>query len=222
MESSKRLVKSRTNRMIDGVCAGIADFFAIDVTLVRVAFVVFAFMGGLTVIAYITAMIVMPAESHQDRVQTPNLQSDQKRTIQSGFFWGVILILAGLIFLLEELHIFHFHWFSRMFNWNWILPILLIGIGITLILTRDRFEKVSDELMDAGNQGKFHRKSAGRKIWGVCGGIADHLHWDVSLVRVAWVVLTFLTFPLGIVAYVLIALVTPDESNQSVYKSANS
>lgn len=58
----KRLYKSSKNKMIDGVCAGIAEYFNIDPTLVRLAAVALLFAGGSAVIAYIVAMIVMPRD----------------------------------------------------------------------------------------------------------------------------------------------------------------
>ncbi len=58
----KRLYKSSKNKMIDGVCAGIAEYFNIDPTLVRLAAVALLFMGGSAVIAYVIAMIIMPRD----------------------------------------------------------------------------------------------------------------------------------------------------------------
>jgi phage shock protein PspC (stress-responsive transcriptional regulator) len=57
----KRLVRSTDNKMIGGVCAGVADYFGIDPTLVRVLTVVGAVLGlGSVVIAYVVAWAVMP------------------------------------------------------------------------------------------------------------------------------------------------------------------
>lgn len=71
---NKRLYKSRNNAKFDGVCAGIADYFNIDPTLVRLAWVVFSCMGGSGVLAYIICMIVMPREPvapHNDPYDDP-------------------------------------------------------------------------------------------------------------------------------------------------------
>lgn len=57
---SKRLYKSNKNKMIDGVCGGIAEYFGIDPTLVRLAWVLFCAMGGSGVVAYILAAIIIP------------------------------------------------------------------------------------------------------------------------------------------------------------------
>lgn len=58
----KRLYKSRTDKKLDGVCAGIANFFNIDPTLIRLAWVVFAFACGSGLLAYIIAAIIIPRE----------------------------------------------------------------------------------------------------------------------------------------------------------------
>ncbi len=62
---SKRLYKSSTNRMIDGVCAGIGEYFNIDPTLVRLAWILFCALGGSGIIAYIIAAIVIPRNPNE-------------------------------------------------------------------------------------------------------------------------------------------------------------
>jgi phage shock protein C len=59
----KRLIRPRANRKIAGVCAGFAEYFDVDVTLVRVVWLVSVFLGaGLSLIGYFGAWIVMPEE----------------------------------------------------------------------------------------------------------------------------------------------------------------
>lgn len=60
--SDKRLLKKMDNKMIGGVCAGLADYFGVDVTLIRLAWVIFCAMGGSGVLAYIIAAIIIPEE----------------------------------------------------------------------------------------------------------------------------------------------------------------
>jgi phage shock protein C len=70
----KRLMRPRADRKIAGVCAGMAEYFDLDVTLVRVLWIVITFFTGIVfgVIAYIVAWIVMPEEpEHATVVQTP-------------------------------------------------------------------------------------------------------------------------------------------------------
>ena len=56
----KRLYKSNNNKMIDGVCGGIAEYFDIDPTLVRLGWVAFGLLGGCGILAYIAAMVIIP------------------------------------------------------------------------------------------------------------------------------------------------------------------
>ena len=56
----RRLYKSNTYKMLDGVCGGIAEYFDIDPTLVRLAWVLFCALGGSGVLAYIVAAIIIP------------------------------------------------------------------------------------------------------------------------------------------------------------------
>ncbi len=61
----KRLYKSNRNRMLSGVCGGIAEYFNIDPTLVRLGWVLFCALGGSGVIAYIAAAIIIPCDPNQ-------------------------------------------------------------------------------------------------------------------------------------------------------------
>ena len=58
----KRLYRSKKDRMICGVCGGIANYFIIDPTLVRLAFVLIAMGAGSGILAYIIAAIIIPDE----------------------------------------------------------------------------------------------------------------------------------------------------------------
>ncbi len=59
----KKLMRSNSNKMICGVCAGVADYINVDPTIVRLAWVLFGFAGGSGVLAYIIAAIIMPVQA---------------------------------------------------------------------------------------------------------------------------------------------------------------
>ena len=59
----KRLYKSIRDKKICGVCGGVAEYFDIDPTLVRLAWVAFTLVGGSGILAYIVAAIVMPSDN---------------------------------------------------------------------------------------------------------------------------------------------------------------
>lgn len=56
----KKLYKSRTDKKIDGVCGGIAEYFEVDATLIRLGWVIFSLMGGSGILCYFIAMLIMP------------------------------------------------------------------------------------------------------------------------------------------------------------------
>lgn len=60
---NKKLYKSNTNRMLAGVCGGIAEYFNLDPTVVRLAWVAFCALGGSGILAYILAAIIIPDAS---------------------------------------------------------------------------------------------------------------------------------------------------------------
>ena len=58
----KRLYKSNRNRMLCGVCGGIAEYFGLDPTLVRLGWILFSALAGSGLLAYIIAAIVIPRD----------------------------------------------------------------------------------------------------------------------------------------------------------------
>ncbi len=65
MGTTKRLYRSRSERMIAGVCGGLGQYFGIDPTLVRLAFVVIALAVGSGLLAYLILWIIVPLEPEQ-------------------------------------------------------------------------------------------------------------------------------------------------------------
>ena len=60
--NGKKLYRSESNRMLCGVCAGIAEYFDLDPTLIRLAWALARFLGGSgSILAYIIAAIIIPS-----------------------------------------------------------------------------------------------------------------------------------------------------------------
>lgn len=152
----KRLYRSRSDRMIWGVCGGLAKYFGIDPTIVRIIAVLLVF-SGFGILAYIIMAIVVPLEG--SKVTTPeetvreNIEemketaSELGREIRSTFageegkseevakarhrrrnLFGIILIALGVIFLLGSFNLF---WW---FRWGNLWPLILVAIGVLIIL----------------------------------------------------------------------------------------
>ena len=62
MDPTRKLYRSKTNRQVAGVCGGLAEYFNLDTTLIRVLFVVLAVLGGSGVVLYIALWIIVPRE----------------------------------------------------------------------------------------------------------------------------------------------------------------
>ena len=60
--NGKKLSRSDENKMLAGVCGGIAEYFGVDPTLIRLAWVVFSLLGGSGLLAYILAAIIIPRD----------------------------------------------------------------------------------------------------------------------------------------------------------------
>jgi len=64
-------------RMLAGVAAGIADYLGVDVTIIRVAFAVFAFIGGAGIPAYLACLLLIPEEGTDESIASSLLDSLQ-------------------------------------------------------------------------------------------------------------------------------------------------
>lgn len=63
MTEPRKLTRSESDRMVAGVCAGLAQYFGIDATIVRIVFVLLAIFGGGGIILYLAMWLIVPAES---------------------------------------------------------------------------------------------------------------------------------------------------------------
>ncbi len=67
-QPARKLVRSRNDRIIAGVCSGLGEYFSIDPTLVRLLFVFTALLGGPGLIAYLIFWVVVPLEAEEQSI----------------------------------------------------------------------------------------------------------------------------------------------------------
>jgi phage shock protein C len=60
MEEPRKLYRSRNQRMLAGVCGGLAEYFNVDTTLIRVLFLVLAVFGGSGLVIYVVMWLIVP------------------------------------------------------------------------------------------------------------------------------------------------------------------
>jgi phage shock protein C len=58
---------------------------------------------------------------------------------------------------------------------------------------------------------RLYRSNDERVLWGVCGGIAEYLEVDPTIVRLIWVLLTLASLGMGIILYIIAAIIIPRE-----------
>ncbi|GAH60048.1 unnamed protein product [marine sediment metagenome] len=80
----KKLYRSEKDHMIAGVCGGIAEYFDVDSTLIRLLTVIFVLLGGAGVVAYIIAWIIIPKNSEQVSDGKFDKREESKKKIKKG------------------------------------------------------------------------------------------------------------------------------------------
>ena len=122
---AKKLFRSKKDSIIAGVCGGIAEYFDIDSTLVRLLVILVVFLGGIGVIAYIIAWIIIPPNPEQE-IEEHDSEFEQDKTDNQRYVWGgLILIFFGLFFLLRS--------FLPRFVLIRYWPLILVIVGVILL-----------------------------------------------------------------------------------------
>ncbi len=148
----KKLYRSRKDYMIAGVCGGIAEYFEVDSTLVRLLTVLVVLLGGAGIVAYLIAWVIIPKNPEQVSDDAFNQREQFKDKVKKGaeevieevkehfeseghshisgknerLLVGIIIIVIGVIFLLNSF----FPWIAIGRLW----PLLLIAAGIVFII----------------------------------------------------------------------------------------
>lgn len=128
----KKLQRDTQHKVIGGVCAGLANYFGMDATLLRLLLAFMILFAGTGFWLYIILWIVMPAgryEPSSDGVETFVAETPQEPKKHRGsMILGLTFIGLGALGLL--------HRFVPEFNWQMIWPIALIVLGLVLILPK--------------------------------------------------------------------------------------
>ncbi|NEU07301.1 PspC domain-containing protein [Flavihumibacter sp. R14] len=156
----KKLQRNEQDKMLAGVCAGLAEYFDVDVTWIRIAFVVATLAGFSGVLAYIILWIAVPAKpfipgaynSHQSRYSAdyrvyeeskepsayntytvPEPPVPARKAGNGRMIAGLVLVAFGAFFLLDEFNVIPY-WFD--FDKLW--PLIFIIPGILIISKNGR------------------------------------------------------------------------------------
>jgi len=155
----KRLYRSRDDRMIWGVCGGIANYFGIEPTIIRVIAVLLTVVSGVVpgIIVYIALAVVVPLENSPSREPKDVVKENVAEIKQTATQFGeeirstfarqegetiemrrprhrggyILAIILIVIGVVFLLGNFNFFWWMR---WHYLWPLILIAIGLVIIL----------------------------------------------------------------------------------------
>jgi phage shock protein PspC (stress-responsive transcriptional regulator) len=136
---TKRVYRNPIKGRISGVCAGLADYFDIDVVLMRVLFIVGIFAtGGAVILLYIILAIVLPVEGKHENFEKHidelgHELRDERVAGRARNMAGIVLLVLGVWLLLGEIFPF---WYNM--HWGIIWPLLLVLFGILIITRKNR------------------------------------------------------------------------------------
>ncbi len=199
-----RLYKSTTDKVFDGVCGGIGEYFNIDPVIIRLLWVVMVLFGGTGVITYLIAMLIIPRQPESPPETEP---VKVKTESYSNRFWGVLLVMAGLLLLLGFIGPIGGLFAGAALIMSSVLwPLLIIVLGLYLFFSEssDQRSTVVNDVFPEGK--KLLRSRSDRKISGVCGGIGAYFNIDSNIIRILWTVATLGSFGFGVFAYFVLAM----------------
>ncbi len=203
----RRLLRSRQQRVIAGVCGGLAEYLGADAVLVRALWIVLTLITGVApgVILYLLAMFLVPEGAGGETRAAP-----ARPRLDNRVLWGGLLILLGLYLFLRAIsaQVLPAEWLAA---WNhfWgvlrslALPAVLIGVGLLLVLGLARRG-------DWGTQ-RLVRPRQERVIAGVCSGFGRYFRVDPTWVRIVWALFFLFSWGTALVLYIVALLLMPEE-----------
>ena len=207
----KKLYRSQSNRMIGGVCGGIAEYFGLDATLIRIIWIAISLVGGFGLLIYIASLFIIPNNPDQSPGEkSENLIKDKN------LFWGSLLVIVGLFLILRQMGLFYTFQFWHV-PWQSVWAIVLIALGGILLYNRSKSSQGKED--ESAEVKKLYRSRAQKMIAGVCGGIAEYFKLDVSIIRILWVLATFITAGVGVLVYIGMVILFHENPEQIEDKS---
>lgn len=228
------LFRHPEEKMIGGICGGLGDYFGIDPILMRIMWVVLTLgTAGTGLLAYAALWVLLPVGTAKAGQRSPAALELNERNVGRA---GLLLVVSGSLWLLANLGILPALWnvfwqVTGLVFW----PVLLIGAGFLMLKNqrawRSRFVDAREKMRSGKTRAtsSLNRESAkaglrrakasiplkrsreDRLIFGVCGAIGKAIGLDANLVRLIWVAFAIGSVGTGVLVYVLIGWLLPEE-----------
>jgi phage shock protein C len=142
--ASKRLYRSKTDRMLAGIAGGLGDYFDIDPIVFRLALVLLTLFGGTGIVIYLIAWVIIPEEGSNSAANAKAVGKEIENRVHSvanevkeafsreetrtrpHSIGGLVLIALGIIFLIQNLIGFDV--------WQVFWPVVIIALGLGILM----------------------------------------------------------------------------------------
>jgi phage shock protein PspC (stress-responsive transcriptional regulator) len=147
MSNTKKLYRSKIDRVVFGVCGGLGEYFEVDSLILRILFILLTFTGGSGIIIYLILAVIIPDGEEQKKTKGKELINEaQEKTqeiaeeLKGSGSWikntkniiGLIIVFIGLNILFERA--FDFSPFSFI-NWGVVWALIIVIIGAKIIFS---------------------------------------------------------------------------------------
>ncbi len=137
---TKELRRSKSNKIVAGVCGGLGMFFNIDPVIIRIIWFILLFTSRFpAIIAYLICIILIPEEDDLSTDENFQVYEDEdikdKKTKNTSIYFGLGLILIGIYMLLVRISPKFTYYFYKVGEY-W--PILLVILGFYIIIKRKK------------------------------------------------------------------------------------
>lgn len=145
MNNAKKLYRSKTNRIVFGVCGGLGEYFEADPLIIRILFILLSFASGSGIIIYLILAVIIPEakidkkakkneeiaeeEPAEERKKNGNWLKSTRNII------GLVLVLIGLDILFQQVFKYSF---LTWINWGIVWGLIIILIGSRIIFGNNK------------------------------------------------------------------------------------
>lgn len=152
MSNTKKLYRSKNDRVIFGVCGGLGEYFEVDSLILRILFILLTFTGGSGLIIYLILAIIIP-DGEGKKIKNKEMKEvisdaqlktqDLAEEIKKNSNWikstkniiGLIIVFIGLNIFFEQ--VFNINPFSFI-NWGIVWSLIIVLIGAKIIFSNKK------------------------------------------------------------------------------------
>lgn len=196
---SRSLQRKISHKWLSGVCAGLAEYFSTEVIVFRIAFVVTALFSGLGIAVYLILLVVIPPENiekYEPAERELMLENDYKSIT------GTLLVISGIYYVITTSSlIISFGYLHDLFSKINIWFIILLGV---ILFRQKTVHRISEN-----NPQRLRKSVVDKKITGVCGGLANYLSTNSTIVRMIWIFSVFATLGITLILYLVLSFYLP-------------